>query len=128
MARSCPCGADLSGQSPLARYCSDRCRKRASRSPGWLARGSSRPRRKPRNWPQLEAATAAELRQMGAERSSAGLAVLKLARALDATGWCAPLSSVVALAKAHRLGLERIEQRHAEAVGRSGANVVPLRR
>jgi hypothetical protein len=123
MNRSCDlCGTEYLAKRASSKYCSERCRKRAQRSPAIasvvpIASAPSAPPAEPERGP-LEAATFKELLAVGQESTAAGVSALILARRLDGvsadTG-----SSVAAVIREHGRKL-------AEAVAAGTAEADPL--
>lgn len=75
------CPAEFDAKRAAARYCSERCRKRAQRQPGKAAA----PPLPPDPGAELYSATLAELTAAGRVPSAAGQAALLLARRIDAS-------------------------------------------
>jgi hypothetical protein len=113
MVKACSCGERFEAKRPSAKYCSDRCRKRAQRSPGAtgtiVALGvAQRPPDQPEKAGEpgsLETAARAELEAVGRADTVAGAVVLALARRLDAASPAETGAAFAALAKELRAAL-----------------------
>ena len=85
---TCPCGTRFDAESPRARYCSPKCRKRGSRAGLAVATNVRQmPRKEPAPAPEeigsVVGAVIAELNEANALGSAAGLAAVKLAQLID---------------------------------------------
>jgi uncharacterized OB-fold protein len=106
MLRPCDqCGTEYLAKRASSKYCSERCKKRAQRSPGIasvvpITSASSEPTGEPDRG-LIEAATFAELEAVGQEKTALGALAVMLARRLDGisadTG-----SSVAAVVREHK--------------------------
>lgn len=85
MRKSCAsCGQEFEAKRAAAKTCSERCKKRAQRSP--QAESSVVPMERPaESTGRLEQAATAELESAGRLRSASGEAALALARRVDAS-------------------------------------------
>jgi hypothetical protein len=104
MLKTCECGAEFEAKRAAAKYCSERCKKRAQRRPGGTTKVVTLPPAAPASTGSLAAATQAELDRAGRLASAVGQAALALARRIDAshgeTG-----SALAALVREHRATL-----------------------
>lgn len=111
---TCPCGTRFEAESPRARYCSGKCRKRGSRAGMKVAQNVRQmPRREPAPAPEeigsVVGAVIAELNEANALQTAAGLAAVKLAQLIDgasdfgstsAAAWTREMRAALADAKA----------------------------
>ncbi|MFJ9374425.1 hypothetical protein [Streptomyces sp. NPDC101455] len=113
MRRTCICGEEFEAKRPTAKYCGDRCRKRAQRGTNTSNTTSTvvafglaprPPRGEPEPGP-LEAAAHAELESFGRADTLAGGVVLALARRIDGAGPMDTGSGFAALAKELRASM-----------------------
>lgn len=106
MRKTCECGTEFEAKRAAAKYCSERCKKRAQRRPGGTrtAKVVTLPPAAPVSSGSLAAATEAELDRAGRLGSAVGQAALALARRIDAshgeTG-----SALASLVREHRATL-----------------------
>jgi hypothetical protein len=114
--RCAVCPAGFEAKRPSAKYCSERCRKRAQRQPGGVA--ATIPAVPAGASGGLEAATLAELGMARRAGSAAGLAALALARRIDASD-AETGAGLASLVREHRAAL-------ADAVKGGRAEVNPL--
>ena len=105
------CGQGFDAKRPTAKYCSDRCRKRAQRRSD-AAPPAAAVRPAPAATPtvsaevgSLAAAAGAELEDVGRLQSAAGQAVLALARRIDTASAADTGSALAALVKEFRSAL-----------------------
>lgn len=102
------CGVCLGGfeaKRAAAKYCSERCRKRAQRNPGSVSAHPVAARAEPVDPDsELWSVTLAELSAAGCAGSAAGVAVLALARRIDG-GQSEPGSAFAAMVREHRAAL-----------------------
>ena len=108
--KTCPCGVEFETKRAAAKYCSDRCRKRAQRSTGGkvIAFGTAQAPSGPapvREPGPLEAAARAELEAVDRAGTLAGTVVLALARRVDAAGPLDTGSAFASLTKELRAAL-----------------------
>lgn len=101
------CGGEFEAKRAAAKYCGERCKKRAQRKPGGVrAADASAPAAPPARvgFGPVGEATAAELERAGRLETAAGRAVLALAGRIDAahmeTG-----TALAALVREHRAAL-----------------------
>lgn len=112
MARTCKvCGAEFESKSKLAKYCSERCKKRAQRAPRRVdaepdANAETAFPTMPNGMPSLTVATATELAEAGRLNTAAGVSALLLAVRLDQTT-ADTGSSIAALVREHRAALAK---------------------
>lgn len=110
MTKSCAaCGAAFEAKRPGAKYCGDRCRKRAQRNPG-LRAAPVTPAAVEEDGPApagtcLADAARSELAAAGRVETAAGQVVLALARRIDAATAQEMGSSLAALTKEFRAAL-----------------------
>lgn len=104
------CQAQFVGRS-YARFCSERCRKRASRARKSADAIADSPDIEVSGLRPVAAATLRELEAAGQEQTAAGLATITLARRLDSGRDVG--SSVAALVRQHRESLARALERPA---------------
>ncbi len=111
MRKICTCGREFEAKRPAAKYCGDRCRKRAQRRPERAATIVSLPAPAPQSSaPQsgggaLEAAARAELETAGRLETVAGGVVMALAKRIDVAGAEETGSAFAALTKELRAAL-----------------------
>ena len=125
MRKACDsCGVAFEAKRPAAKYCGERCRKRAQRRPGGV-KAKTRAGALPvaalpvgSHEGPLAAATLAELEQAGRADTAAGNAALALARRID-SGITETGSSLAAMVREHRATL-------AEAVRNAAVAADPL--
>ena len=82
---TCTCGTAFEARDKRAKYCSDRCRKRAQRG-GQVVDLPTEPRETSRQCGEVEKATRKELESAGRLDTALGQACLTLARRLDWPG------------------------------------------
>lgn len=112
------CSAEFDAKRPIAKYCSERCKKRAQRKP---RPAQAQPAAAPIPVDpdsELWTATLNELTAAGRVASASGQAALLLARRLD-SGLTETGSSVAAMIREHRAAL-------ADALKGATAEVNPL--
>lgn len=107
MLRTCECGKRFEAKRASARYCSERCKKRAQRRPGGVdAEVKELPRPASEDTPDgpLGSVARAELAAVDRESTAAGQLVLALARRID-TAEGETGASLAALVKEFRASL-----------------------
>ena len=108
MRKTCEvCPAEFEAKRASAKYCSERCKKRAQRRPGGTSAAKVLPlpagptsESAPDLTGSVAAATLVELEQAGRSDTAVGQAALALARRIDAAG-AETGSSLAALARQH---------------------------
>ena len=84
---TCACGAEFEARNPRAKYCSDRCRKRAQRGGGGeVVALPTPPLDEPEPERGVERTTRAALTEAGRIETPMGQACLALARRIDFPG------------------------------------------
>jgi hypothetical protein len=112
------CPTEFEAKRASAKYCSERCKKRAQRRPGGTKTAEvlalpAEPTRDPEgDW--LAQATEAELRNAGRLSSAIGQAALALARRIDASGGETG-SALASLVREHRATLAEAVKDAAKA-------------
>ena len=127
MRKTCAmCPAEFEAKRPAAKYCSERCKKRAQRQPGGTEAKTRKPApsvQSPMECPAgspLVEATLAELRRAGRDESASGVAAVALATRIDASMFSAETGAgVAAMVREHRAAL-------ADAVKDAGKAADPL--
>lgn len=109
MRKTCEvCPAEFEAKRASAKYCSERCKKRAQRRPGGTGTAKVLPLPpEPTSesvGSRLAAATLAELEQAGRAETAAGQAALALARRIDAAG-SETGTALAAMVREHRATL-----------------------
>lgn len=111
MVKSCPCGERFEAKRPSAKYCSDRCRKRAQRKPGGtvvafgVVQAPPSEPEKPAGTGPLETAAHTELAAVDRAETMAGAVALTLARRIDHASAAETGSAFAALTKELRAAM-----------------------